>query len=207
LKVLGIVDFDQMKSRKAYRLLGSPEKQTLPVRHCSYYRKASEGIAMVEFVMAAAPVALIIFFLIADFGRLMRLADELAFSARAGVEYAYQTWSFGGGNLTSADASTIRDIARCAIRNSLDECKYTSATVTVSKICNVCPSGTTLNPAGSGCSTIDVLGSAVRCTGYGIPQIIYTVTISAPFVPETPLISSIVGNSLVITRSATHRVQ
>lgn len=165
-------------------------------------RASSAGIALIEFVAVAAPVAVVIFFLIADFGQIMRLADELAFSARTGVERAYQGWTLGGGDLTSA----VRDAARCAIRNSLNQCKYSSATVVVTKACG-CPTGYTMTPSGSTCTTIDALGSAVRCTGYGLPHIEYTVEISLAFQPATPLISTIVGNSIVISRSASHRVQ
>lgn len=167
----------------------------------------SAGIALIEFIAVAAPVALLIFFLIADFGRVMRFADELAFCARVGVEYAYQTWKFGvEGNLSNGTRDAIITKTRDAIRTSDGATKYSSATVVVSKVCT-CPLGYSMVPAGSACSAIDALGSSVRCTDYGLPQILFTVQISSTFTPVTPLISSIVGNSIVLTRTASHRVQ
>jgi len=170
-------------------------------------RSSSAGIALIEFILVAAPVVLVIFFLIADFGRIMRLADEMAFCARVGVEYAYQIWRFGSeGNLANTTRDAIIIKTRDAIRTADGATKYSSANVVVSKICE-CPSGYAMVPAGSSCAAIDTLGSSVTCTGYGLPQIRYNVQISSAFRPVTPLISSIVGNEIVITRTASHRVQ
>lgn len=170
-------------------------------------RASLAGIALIEFVAVAAPVAVLIFFLIADFGRVMQLADEMAFCARAGVEYAYQIWRFGvEGNLSNATRDAIIIKTRDAIRTGAGATKYSSANVVVTKVCS-CPSGYSMSPAGSDCAAIDRVGTSVTCTGYGLPHIVYTVSISSSFRPVTPLISSIVGNTIAITRTANHRVQ
>lgn len=143
-------------------------------------RSSEAGVATLEMVVAA-PFLLLMFLLIADFGRVFYTAITLAHAARAGAAYGAQS------NEKSVDSAGMVQAAHDEAQN------IPPITVTAEHFCE-CPGGTPADCTTDSCGT------------YGPPQLYVRVTASLTF--RTIVLSFLfIPSTVPLSQTAVVRVQ
>ncbi|MFE8034910.1 TadE/TadG family type IV pilus assembly protein [Thiohalocapsa marina] len=197
------------------------------------------GSAIVEFIVIA-PVLLLVFVVVFDFGRAIAWALRVEYAAYAGVMYAYQRYSGGDvndpafalmtdqnddviGGLNAAAKSSIQ--ARTAASadlvfgDDLDQDGNATDGVTASAYCECRRLDTTKVPAelvfekADSCVDDDIpdfdcqnMNSDGEPWEAGPPAVMVQVQVTDNFVPVTPLLERIIGDTLLLTVTKTQQL-